>query len=136
MDKKQTVLLVDDDAALRRALSDALASEGIAVFQAANGIEGLAVAMREHPEIILLDLLMPVMGGLDMLTELRKDKWGEKAFVTLLTNSSEYHNVAGAVELGVKDYLIKSDWDILDLVRKVQEKIEELKEKSTWHLTE
>ena len=68
---KKVVLVIEDDPPLREALYDKLTREGFSVFLAKNGEEGLALALREHPDLVLLDLLMPKMGGIEMARRLR-----------------------------------------------------------------
>jgi DNA-binding response OmpR family regulator len=115
------ILIVEDEAPLRNAVSDILSFEGFTVFQAKNGQEGLEVALREHPDLTLLDLMMPVMDGLTMLEKLRQDAdWGKDAAVILLTNINDPEKVAQATEAGSYDFLVKSDWNIEDVVRKIK----------------
>lgn len=119
------ILIVEDEAQLRNALRDKLAKEGFNVFEAVNGEEGLAGALLEKPDVILLDIVMPIMDGMTMLKKLRADVWGKNAKVIMLTNLSTYDKIGEAVEQGSYDYLVKADWKIDDVVAKVNEKIEE-----------
>lgn len=122
--QQKTILIVEDEAALRNALSGKFERAGFLVFEGRNGEEGLEVAMREHPDIILLDVMMPVMSGMAMLKQLREDDWGKGAKVIMLTNLNDAEYIAGALEQGSCDYFIKSDWKIEDLVMKVKESLE------------
>jgi CheY-like chemotaxis protein len=118
------ILIVEDEAPLRNAVSDILAFEGFTVFQGKNGQEGLDIALREHPDLILLDLMMPVMDGLTMLEKLRADPgYGKVASVILLTNLNDPDKVAQATEAGSYDFLVKSDWNIEDVVKKIKERL-------------
>ena len=115
------ILIVEDEAPLRNAVSDILTFEGFTVFQAKNGQEGLDIALKEHPDLTLLDLMMPIMDGLTMLEKLRKDQpWGAGAAVILLTNINDPEKVAQATEAGSYDFLVKSDWNIEDVVKKIK----------------
>ncbi|OGZ07292.1 MAG: hypothetical protein A3D65_02230 [Candidatus Lloydbacteria bacterium RIFCSPHIGHO2_02_FULL_50_13] len=115
------VLIVEDEAPLRNAVTDILSFEGFTVFQAKNGQEGLDTAFKEHPDLILLDLLMPIMDGLTMLEKLRQDAtWGKDAAVILLTNINDPEKIALATEAGSYDFLVKSDWNIEDVVKKIK----------------
>ncbi len=115
------ILIVEDEAPLRNAVSDILSFEGFEVFQAKNGQEGLDTAIKEHPDLILLDLMMPVMDGLTMLEKLRNDQeYGKNAAVILLTNINDPEKVAMATEAGSYDFLVKSDWNIEDVVKKIK----------------
>lgn len=116
------ILVIEDEAPLSQVLIDKLTSVGFSVLGAKNGEEGLALALKEHPDLILLDIIMPVMDGMTMLYELRKDSWGNSVPVILLTNLSDAERVAEALKLKVYDFLVKSDWKLEDLVIKVKEK--------------
>lgn len=121
---QKRILLVEDEPAIARAMADKLTTEGFTVLRASDGEEGLALATKEHPDLILLDVVMPKMDGMTMLGSLRKDSWGKEAKVIFLTNLSEMEAVQKATELGVFDYIVKSDWKLSDVVRKVREKLE------------
>ena len=115
------ILIVEDEAPLRNAVTDILTFEGFTVFQAKNGQEGLDLALKEHPDLILLDLMMPIMDGLTMLEKLRQDvEFGKTAAVILLTNINDPEKVAMATEAGSYDFLVKSDWNIEDVVKKIK----------------
>ena len=115
------ILIIEDETPLRNAISDILTFEGFTVFQGKNGQEGLEVALKEHPDLILLDLMMPVMDGLTMLEKLREDAdYGKHAAVILLTNINDPEKVAQATEAGSYDFLVKSDWNIEDVVKKIK----------------
>lgn len=120
---KKTVLIVEDEPSLQRALGDHFSREGIEVLKAKNGQEGLEAALREHPGVILLDIVMPVMDGMTMLTKLREDEWGKDAHVILLTNLVDNKEIVEAMRTGVFDYLVKSDWKIDDVVARVKQKL-------------
>jgi two-component system, cell cycle response regulator len=121
MSKK--ILIVEDDVALIKALSKKFTKEKFEVLTAANGQLGLASALKNHPKVILLDLIMPVMDGLAMLKKLRQDKWGRTVSVIVLSNLSEAEKTVEALEQGVHDYLIKTDWSLEDILKKVKEKL-------------
>jgi DNA-binding response OmpR family regulator len=119
------ILIVEDESPLRNAVTDILSFEGFQVFQAKNGQEGLDTALKEKPDLILLDLMMPVMDGLSMLEKLREDKpYGAQASVILLTNINDPDKVAQATSAGSYDFLVKSDWNIEDVVRKIKARLD------------
>jgi len=120
---KKTILVVEDDTALKIALYKKLKEEEFSVLEADNGVDGLEIAKKSHPDLILLDIIMPVMDGMTMLKELRKDEWGKNAVVIFLTNLSEEGAIAQATELGSFGYLIKTDWSLSELVKKIKEKL-------------
>lgn len=122
-DIKKVILAVEDEDPLRMVLRDVLTVEGYRILEAKNGIEGLEVALREHPDLILLDILMPKMDGLEMLKKLREDEWGRKVPVIVLTNLSDNEDIAKAVEEDVFEYFVKTDIKINEVITRIREKI-------------
>ena len=123
--KKKTILVVDDEPSLSSALFDVFSREGYDVILAADGEQGLKSAKDNHPDIILLDIVMPVMDGSAMLDKLRQDKWGKQAKVIMLTNLSASKEDAVSLSKNVENYIIKSDWKIKDIVDLVNKKLGE-----------
>jgi len=103
-------------------MSHTLNAEGFEVLIAHNGEEGLKKALEEKPDLILLDIIMPVMDGLTVLKKLREDERGKNIPVVALTNLGDIKTVSEVLAHGASDYLIKSEWKLDDLVRKVKEK--------------
>src|SRR3989344_8083810 len=103
--KNKILLITEDEPALRYVLRDKLSNIGFKVFEAADGEEGLAVALKERPDLILLDLLMPKMDGISMLKKLREDEWGKKVKVLVLTNLEDTNKISEAIEHGAEEYL-------------------------------
>jgi len=122
-DIKKIILVVEDEDPLRMVLKDVLTVEGYGILEAKNGIEGLDMALREHPDLILLDILMPKMDGLEMLKKLREDEWGKQAPVIVLTNLSDNEDIARAVEEDVFEYFVKTDIKINEVIARIREKI-------------
>lgn len=117
MDKK--ILIVEDDAALQGALKAKLTNEGFNAITASDGAEGLMAAMNEHPDLILLDIIMPKMDGITMMKKLREDAWGKSAKIIFLTNLSDPSMVMEALHEGAFDFLVKTDWKIDSVTDKV-----------------
>ena len=109
---KKRVLVVDDDDNLRNVLLDALNASGFESTGAANGEEGLKMALESHPDAIMLDVMMPKMDGWQVLDSLRADSWGKSAKVLMLTSLGDMENIAHAVEKKVFNYIVKSDLNI------------------------
>lgn len=122
-DAKKIILVVEDEISILLVLHDRLRQEGFEVSKASNGEEALTIALTEHPDLILLDLLMPVMDGLTMLKKLREDAWGKNVPVMILTNLSGEEQLKEAEKYGVTDYLVKVDWHIEDVIQKIKNKI-------------
>lgn len=124
MESRRTVLIVEDDPALRGVLSDKLLTEGYTVIEAGDGKTGLDIALKEHPACILLDIFMPRMDGISMLSQLRSSgPWGKHATVIVLTNSTDAETVSRTTGLGATDFLVKSEWSLDDIVKKIGERI-------------
>jgi two-component system, OmpR family, alkaline phosphatase synthesis response regulator PhoP len=119
----RTILIVDDEIPLLRALVDKCSNERFNVLEGKDGQEGLESALENHPDLILLDIMMPRMDGLTMLEKLRLDNWGKDVPVILLTNLNDPDKVAEAVKYGVYDYLVKTNWKLEDVINKINEKI-------------
>jgi DNA-binding response OmpR family regulator len=122
MDMKR-VLIIEDEVQQMEALRIKFMREGFGVIEAINGVDGLATALREHPDIILLDIILPKMDGMTMLKKLREDEWGKTSKVVILTNLSDDERVLEAARQGTHEYLVKADWRIDDVVRKVRERL-------------
>jgi DNA-binding response OmpR family regulator len=114
------ILIVEDEASMRDALVGKFTKEKIEVFTACDGEEGLKVALEKKPDLILLDILMPNIDGIGMLKKLRKDKWGKEVPVYMLTVLSDMSKISEAMEIGISGYLVKTDWKIDDVVKKVK----------------
>lgn len=115
------VLVVEDETSLCNAIVAVLQKAGYETFSASDGEEGLQSALKNHPDVILLDHLMPSKSGLSMLEELRNDTWGATVNVIMTTNVSETENVNRALMKNVRQYLVKSDIKLEDLVGYVDE---------------
>jgi two-component system cell cycle response regulator len=101
------ILTVDDSLTVRLVLAKAFQPYDCELLQACNGEEGLAVATREKPELILLDLCMPVLDGIATLTALRADPKLKSTPVIMLTAESDRASVFQVTKLGVSDYILK-----------------------------
>lgn len=120
MSDKKTILVVEDEPSYQHTLAEKLGMEGFAILAAKDGEEGLAIALEKHPDLILLDLKMPKMDGIEMARRLRQDEWGKKAKVIILTNTSDMTKTDQALENEIFQYLVKTDIKLEDLVEKVK----------------
>lgn len=121
--KRKKVLIAEDQSSLRDALSGKLIQEGFDIIETSNGKECLEAVDSQDPDIILLDMIMPKINGITVLEELKKDREKSKIPVIVLTNLSSADDIYSAMERGVHDYLIKSDWSLEDIVDKIKEKL-------------
>jgi CheY-like chemotaxis protein len=116
------ILVVEDELAYLKLLNSQLTERGYSVIEASDGKKGLDKAKSENPDLILLDIRMPVMDGMAMLDLLRKEETGKKTKVVILTNLEADDKIVGQV---IKDqpayYLVKSDIQFNDLLDKIKE---------------
>ena len=101
------ILTVDDSKVVRIMVKRALKSYDCVIIEASNGEEGLAAAGRENPDLIMLDVTMPVMSGLEMLAQLRANEALKSIPVVMLTAESAQENIAHADSLGISGYIPK-----------------------------
>lgn len=117
----KTVLLVEDEQFMREALESWMEKEGFAVLSAKDGKQGLSLALKKKPDIILLDILMPKMDGITLLKHLRSDTWGKTAAVFMLTNIGDEAMIDQANKLGAKGYMLKAEWSLKEISDKVKQ---------------
>ena len=118
------ILLVEDDRFLRRACEASLRQRGFTVATAADGEEALRLVKDERPDLILLDLLMPKLSGIEVLRALRGDAATRDLRVLVLSNSSREQDMAEVKKLGVVGYFVKADLSLKDLGDKVARLLE------------
>jgi DNA-binding response OmpR family regulator len=101
------ILTVDDSKTIRMIVKKAFSQYNCDLYEAENGVEGLALANKEIPDLIILDITMPVMTGIEMLEKLKSEKELKEIPVIMLTAESGKENVMKIVKMGVKDYIVK-----------------------------
>ena len=101
------ILTVDDSKTVRIIVKKAFKTFDCEILEAGNGVEGLALAAKENPDLILLDVTMPVMDGVEMLTKLKSDPALKGIPVMMLTAEGGRDNVLKIAKIGVRDYLVK-----------------------------
>lgn len=124
MNEPKKILIVDDEAVLLNLLSTKVGQAGFSVIEARDGDEGLQKALKEHPDLILLDIIMPKMDGVTVLKNLRQDPWGKGVPVIILSNLNTAESVEKSLANGAYDYLIKIDYTLDDLVNIVKKRLE------------
>lgn len=121
--QEYSILVVEDEQLLRDMLVQKFQETGFTVYGAKDGQEGYDYAIKHHPHLVLLDIMMPGIDGIEVLRRLRKDPWGKEVSVILLTNVSDPRLVAESLEEGGLEYLVKTDWDIDEVVAKVRDTV-------------
>ncbi|MDO8620181.1 MAG: response regulator [bacterium] len=116
------ILIIDDDTTFQKTMSDSLASLHYTVASALDGEEGLAKALAEKPDLILLDIKMPKMDGITFLKKLQSGGEDSTKIPVLVTsNISTMDNISEGIALGIKGYIVKSDESLDTIVQHVEE---------------
>lgn len=115
MDQKKKVMIVEDDTVLANALSLALQNEGYELSLATDGEEAERMIKQEKPDLILLDLLLPIKNGFEVLKVMRQNPDTKDISVIILTNFEQETSINEGKKLGVKDYIVKANVDIQDV---------------------
>jgi CheY-like chemotaxis protein len=115
----ESVLVVEDTELLRRIYTDKLSQEGYKVFQAADGLEALNIVRTQPLDLILLDLVMPRMSGLEALEALKRDPRTRDIPVIILSNLGQDADIQRGLDLGALDYLIKNSAKPADVSAKI-----------------
>lgn len=119
MEEKKKIMLVEDDVFIRDIYETKLTQENFNVVMAENGIDALKKLEDFFPDMILLDIVMPYMDGMDFLREIKKNDKHKDIPIIMLSNLSEKERVTEAMELGISDYLIKSHFTPSEVVEKI-----------------
>ena len=125
MSNNKTILLVEDDAFVSDIYHTKLTEEGYVVIIAENGLEAMKKLGENAPDLILLDIVMPYMDGLEVLNKLKADEKWKQIPVILLTNLSQKEEVEEGLKSGANDYLIKSHFTPSEVVTKVKALLKE-----------
>ena len=107
MSENQTILIVDDEEPIRQLLKYNLEREGYTTFQAANGLQALEKARSEKIDLIILDLMLPDMSGLDICRILKNDAKTTCIPIVMVTAKTEDADIVNGLEIGAEDYVTK-----------------------------
>lgn len=125
MKTAKKILIVDDDPLISRMYEKKLSNDGYRIETASDGEEGLAKAIRGKPDLILLDVMMPKMNGVETLKALQREPSTKNIPIFILTNLGDREeDIANAKKLGALDYLIKSQISLQELSQRVQTVVE------------
>jgi len=115
VERKYTILLVEDESSAVYAIESYFTGAGYKVLTAFSAQSGLDVALKDHPDVTILDVIMPASNGLDILPEIRKDAWGQTAKIVIFSNSPSEEFKAIAHKYSVEKYLVKTDTSLKEL---------------------
>lgn len=119
------ILFVEDEAALQEAMGGFLSSAGYKVINALDGEIGLRLAESEQPDLILLDLVLPKFGGFEVLERLKNNDKTKEIPVIILTNMENMNDINKAIELGASTYLVKTQYELEEVIEKIKKIIGE-----------
>ncbi|MCH8048595.1 response regulator [Patescibacteria group bacterium] len=116
----KTILFIEDEGALQKTLGDVLSKEGYKILAALDGEVGARLAKEKTPDLILLDLVLPKITGLEVLKQLRGDEETKDIPVIVLTNSEDMQDIQQVMDLGATTYLVKSNYELQEVVQKIK----------------
>ena len=126
MDVKKKILVAEDDLPIRMALVERLNFEGFETMETIDGQHTLDMALLKRPDLILLDILMPVMDGMLVLKKIRgANKWGEKVPIIILSNLDAQENIERSKKDNVLAYMVKSNTKLDEIVQKIKDSFRE-----------
>src|SRR4030042_1150998 len=118
---KPKILIIEEDRFLRKIYKNKFTRAGFEFREAISGDEGLNKVYSEKPDLVLLDLMLPKKSGFDVLVELKRDKSTKKIPVIILSNLAQEEDIKRVLSLGARDYLIKTEVSLSDVIDRVKE---------------
>lgn len=119
----QKIAIMEDEELILNLLEKKLTKEGYELLVARNGEEGLKLIKEKTPDLLLLDIIMPLKGGFEVLEEMQQDATLKNVPVIIISNSGQPVEIDRAQKLGAKDWLIKTDFDPQEVVDKIKKQI-------------
>ncbi len=119
------VLVIEDDKFLREMITRKLAKDGYDVSEALDGKQGLEKIKELKPDLVLLDLIMPNVGGFEVLEQAKKDPEIQDVPIIILSNLGQKSEVERGIQLGAEDFLIKAHFTPKEIIKKVKESLGE-----------
>ena len=121
--KEKKILVIEDERAILELFATQLQAKDTTVLSAKDGKKGLSLALKEHPDLILLDLIMPQMDGITMLQKLRSDTWGSTVPVIILTNLINNSSRLAAEKYNAAGFIVKTDLKLENFVPEVKKRL-------------
>ncbi len=117
---KKTVLIVEDDVFLQKAYDIKFKKEGIELLIASDGDEALTYLAKDPPDLVLLDIMLPGISGFDVLRQIRSNEKWKSVPVVILSNLGQAEDIEKGKNLGVKEYIIKANSKINDVIKLIR----------------
>ena len=117
------ILIIEDEELMYNLLERKLTADGYKITVAKDGIEGMEMMKKEKPDLILLDIVMPKKNGFEVMEEMQKEKELRGIPIIVISNSGQPVEIDKARELGAKDWLIKTEFDPQEVIKKVKKQI-------------
>ncbi len=117
------ILIIEDEKIICDLLERKLTREGYSVVITTNGIDGLVKMREDRPDIVLLDIIMPKMGGFEVMEEMNKDETLKDIPIIVVSNSGQPVEIDRIKKMGAKDWLIKTEFDPQEVLEKVKKQI-------------
>lgn len=127
--EKAKILIIEDDRFLIKLYANKLRREGFEIMEAISGEEGLNKILREKPDLVILDLVLPQKSGFEILSEIKMNSETKNIPVVILTNLGQETDIKKGLSLGAVAYLIKTDFSINQLPEIVKEHLVKSKRK-------
>lgn len=119
------ILFIEDESVLQKTVGSALKDEGYKVISATDGESGFNLAASQKPDLILLDIVLPKINGFEVLKKLKENKETKDVPVIILTNLERVADIDKALEVGATTYLIKVDYSLDEIIKKVKKALGE-----------
>lgn len=116
---KKKILIIEDETPIISVLSKSLSND-FDVISSLTGMAGLDEALKTHPDLILLDIILPRITGIEMLQKLREDEWGKTAKVVVITNLTDSPTEEAVTKLGALEFVVKSSASLAQIAEKVR----------------
>jgi CheY-like chemotaxis protein len=121
--QKKKILIIEDDEFVRKLYREQLVRQGYDFVEAVDGVEGIEKVRSEHPDFILLDLMLPKKNGFEVLADIKQDPAITSIPIFVLSNLGQQSDVQAALSMGVDDYIVKSDFRLSDVVEKISKRL-------------
>jgi len=119
----KNILIIEDEEVISDLLEKKLTKEGYSVRVTKNGLDGLKAMKEKRPDLALLDIIMPKMGGFEVLEKMAQDKAIQDIPVIIISNSGQPVEIDRVIKMGAKDWLVKTEFDPQEVLEKVKKQI-------------